>query len=76
MRRAADRAEHCMKARMHPPFTHQEYLACQTPPSISTPAMRNNNATLALLYVLYKISESKANGNVSGYNSGRHAFIA
>jgi hypothetical protein len=37
--------------------------------------MRNDNACLALLYVLHKIAEHKANGDASGYNMGRNAFV-
>jgi hypothetical protein len=64
--------EAAMRARVHPPFTGQEYLQlCVAVPG--TPQERQRNACLQMLYVLEQININK--GNAASYNQGRNSFV-
>jgi hypothetical protein len=77
--------EHSMRARVHPPFTHQQYLNMlnifHTQGSVQ--AARNANSTLALWYVLAEIDRVKTAGGVPPqqqnfdphFNRNRNSFL-
>jgi hypothetical protein len=69
-----------MRARVHPPFTHLDYL--NTMVNLyqmgRDQAARTADSTLALLYVLSVIDSAKADGAGTRaeifYNQGRNSF--
>ncbi|KAH6616350.1 hypothetical protein C7974DRAFT_442015 [Boeremia exigua] len=69
--------ETIMRVRIHPPFTHQQYMATLAWYHMfyRDPLRRQQNSTLALMYVWTEIDNAKRNGNQALWNRERHTFV-